>query len=494
MRGVCMKFIILALISISTSFAQSLPKELDKQLPFLGNSHLDVLSYHFDINIPSLESKEFNIVMDMKVLTLKKSSEIKFHTNSKLITVTDAYVNGRKALVSSLKGIPGKEEYGLEGDVLSLSQISVKANNINKIKIKYKVKLSSNESGFYSLKNNDLFYLLTRNWPYYGRFWFPSNDSPLDGAKVSYRISVPKGYLALANGKMMSSYVIKEKAVFNWKQEMPTTTYNFVFAIGKFAAYKEDICFNKGGIDNQRVNCKKADYKIPLEIYYNPQNKKHLETVEALKKDALSVIYFSKLFGKYEFEKLGFLLSSYPFNMESTSLIVLRNQQAAVHEIVHHWWGNNVHIPHWGDFWISEGFTTYVTGLYDEYVTGKNTSCLDYESTKKLNNPDSTDPNDIFDLVPYCKGAASLHDLRENLQRISGNDLNATKAFLDILSNLYKHYKGKSLSTEEFIDFVKSNALKIYKLHGINLNESDLKDTIEAWSIKWYRLNRGRST
>ncbi|MES2767631.1 MAG: M1 family aminopeptidase [Bdellovibrionota bacterium] len=480
--------VLVVFLFVSPSFG----KTLDKLLPFLGNPNIDVLSYHFDIDIPSIEVEEFNVVMDMEVLALKDASEIELHTNAKLIQVNEAYVNGKKVPTSILQGIPGKEAYGLKGDVLSIDNISVNADEVSKVKILYTVKLSSGDTGFYSMKDGNLSYLLTRNWPYYGRFWFPGNDSPLDAAKVSYKITVPKSYMGLANGMLIDEKLVKKNrrdvSVFTWKQEMPTTTYNFVFAVGKFASYTEDICFNEEGIDNERVDCEKADRKIPLEIYYNPNNQVHLEMVESLKKDALSAIYFSKLFGKYEFEKLGFLLSDYPFNMESTSLIVLHDKQASVHEIVHHWWGNNVHIPHWGDFWISEGFTTYVTGLYTEYLTGKNNSCLDYESTKKLNNPESTDPNDIFDLVPYCKGAASIHDLRERLAKLSSHDRDATKAFLNMLSELYKTYKGSALSTEAFIAFVNENAMEIYEAQGIKLDENEFGRVLKAWSKRWYDL------
>src|SRR5262249_45265091 len=126
-----------------------------------------------------------------------------------------------------------------------------------------------------------------------------------------------------------------------------------------------------------------------------------VQTIQQVERASQSSVYFSKLFGNYIFEKIGFVFSPYPFSMESTGMIVLRDLKYPVHEMVHHWWGDNVHIAHWGDFWISEGFTTYFTGIYDEYKTGTNTSCLVFPWTEALNHTPDSDPNEIFTDTPY---------------------------------------------------------------------------------------------
>ncbi len=487
MQKIIKKLGLLILVCASLVLTQPVQsKILDLILPFLGNTQIDVLSYHFDIAVPSVEANDYQIDMKIVVVPGVDSTELELHTNLKLITVSQIFVDGKQARFSYLKGIANKSDYGLAGDVLLIEGIQLSAGEAKEVQISYRVALSNDieQSGLFSEGQLESKILLTRNWPYYGRFWFPSNDTPLDPAKVSYKISTPPGYVAIANGKLTR----QDNQDFYWEQEKATSTYNFIFSVGKFSVYKEEICFDRGGADNHRADCATAQVKIPLEIYYDPAVPWQLNALKTVKKDVSALIYFSKLFGNYEFEKVGFLLSSYPFNMESTSLIVLNNPHATVHEIAHHWFGNNVVIPHWGDFWISEGFTTYVTGLYDEYLTGKNTSCFDDSANDVLNNPDSTDPNEIFNSIPYCKGASAIHNLRLELAVLSKSDPKSTEAFLKLLSQLYLNHRGKALSTEQFIQFVSQNSQPVYQSLGLALDSADLKQSLDRWSHRWFVL------
>lgn len=209
--------------------------------------------------------------------------------------------------------------------------------------------------------------LISRNWPYYARYWIPSNDSPDDVAQISYQISVPDGYRVAANGRLVrgtatdgSGLQADGLRLFEWKQQRPTTAYNFVFAVSAFDIDEKEVCFAKTATpDDVVVACAAADVRIPQITYYNKNAANAALTLSQIEKASHAAIYFSKLFGPYAFDKIGFVVSPYPFAMESTSMIVLNKPASAVHEIAHHWWGDNVHIAHGGDFWISEGFTTY---------------------------------------------------------------------------------------------------------------------------------------
>src|SRR5665809_33673 len=43
---------------------------------------------------------------------------------------------------------------------------------------------------------------------------------------------------------------------------------------------------------------------------------------------------------------------------------VYKRQQ--VHEVVHHWWGNQVTPRDWRDLWMSEGMTMYLQLLWED--------------------------------------------------------------------------------------------------------------------------------
>jgi aminopeptidase N len=468
-QGIAKCLLLLTVVSLGL-FAQA--DILDRILAYLANPRLNVLSYEFDLNVAELDAQQIQAKMKLQVISSEDSDSIELHFERRFLSIHSITVNGQLAAHSILSGIPNDPEFALSGDVLSIQGVPIKANELNSVEIAYSITLNTANSGLY-LENNKQT-LITRNWPYYGGYWFPSNDSPLDSATVSYTLRVPPSLTAIANGKLLRESLdpVSGQKISEWSQSKPTTTYNFVFAVARFSVYKEDICFNWAGLDNARVDCAQAQKKIPLEVYYDNANPEHLKMLSAVKRDVASVVYFSKLFGEYAFEKVGFVFSDYAFNMESTSLIVLRNASAAVHELVHHWWGNNVHIPHWGDFWISEGFTTYVTGLYSEYLSGTNDSCLNDTATDPLNNPESTDPNAIFNSIPYCKGASSLKNLRDSLQILSGNNPQSKQAFLNLLARLYRTYKDKALSTEHFVTFVKANAIAAHAELGITFEAS----------------------
>ena len=42
-----------------------------------------------------------------------------------------------------------------------------------------------------------------------------------------------------------------------------------------------------------------------------------------------------------------------------------------VHEIAHQWFGDSVTERDWDDVWLSEGFATYFTHLYNEQFEGR---------------------------------------------------------------------------------------------------------------------------
>ena len=394
-----------------------------------------------------------------------------------------------------LSGISNK--YGLTGGVLSVKLPSTLAKGQQiTLNLQYVVKKPdwSNDMGlFYSPKeaNFGQDILITRNWPYYGRYWLPSNDSPDDVATVSYDLSVPDGYIVASNGvlkgnaKKGSGLQSNGLRLFHWSQAKPTTTYNFVFAVAKFDIFEKEICYNMVGLNDQEVDCSEADHSIPMITYFNKNSPDAKEYVNQITKASSAVIYFSKMFGDYAFEKLGFVVSPYPFSMESTSMIVLSQPKSAVHEIIHHWWGDNVHFAHWGDFWISEGFTTYFTGYYDEYKSGTNTTCLD-DSKNDLNHSSDTDPNEIFDSVPYCKGAFALGSLRKKIVLLAGAEKESTRAFFRLMKMLYETHQAKKLSTAEFVEFVRLNLVQVLKNEGQTVKQADVDDLVSKWSGFWF--------
>lgn len=474
----------LAFVTASLGFA----KVLDVIAPYLGDANLNVSHYHVKVDINEWPPQKVNFISTLTLSSKVALQDVELHIEKSVLTVNKVEFEGQELSFQILNGIANA--HGLTGSVL-FAQLprTVVANSAIQISIHYTVQKPdwSDDKGLFFVaadKNYGQDLLITRNWPYYGRYWLPSHDTPDDVSTVSYEIKAPPSYLAVANGELIN----KDKATntYYWAQKTPTTTYNFAFAVARFNVLEKNVCFNRTGrVDNKRVNCAFAQEKVPAFLYYNKNHPNAAAFLQQTSKALDSLVYFSKLLGPYEFEKIGFIHSPYPFAMESTSLIVLDQPSSAVHEVVHHWWGNNVHIEHWGDFWISEGFTTYFTGLYDEYLSGTNTSCLSADKAV-LNHGPLTDPNDIFDSTPYCKGAFALYSLRVRIARLAGTHKNSKNVFLLLMRDLYKKYASQKLSTVDVVEHARVHLQSIYRSQKIEVTQEQVNQLIESWKKAWF--------
>jgi len=101
-------------------------------------------------------------------------------------------------------------------------------------------------------------------------------------------------------------------------------------------------------------------------------------------------------------------------------------RKTAFHELAHHWSGNLVRVRTWNDFWLSEGFTEYLTArflaandgpeakkaTFREYLTL--TLAADRSTPHALRPADpEIDVLTIFDAISYQKGALVLHALEK---------------------------------------------------------------------------------
>ena len=55
--------------------------------------------------------------------------------------------------------------------------------------------------------------------------WFPVNDTPLDKATYTFRITVPEPYTAAANGVLAQTVVNGSDKTFIWEMKQPMASY-----------------------------------------------------------------------------------------------------------------------------------------------------------------------------------------------------------------------------------------------------------------------------
>lgn len=187
-----------------------------------------------------------------------------------------------------------------------------------------------------------------------------------------------------------------------------------------------------------------------------------------------------KLYGPYRWGRYDLLVlpPSFPFGgMENPRLTfatptIIAGDKSLVslvaHELAHSWSGNLVTNATWADFWLNEGFTTYLERRIVEAVYGKPRADMEAmigvrdleDSRKTLDTPqDRTlfpnlagrDPDDAYSSVPYEQGALFIRFLEAKFGRES------LDAFL---RRWFDGHAFQSVTTQDFLIALRDDLMK----------------------------------
>ena len=118
--------------------------------------------------------------------------------------------------------------------------------------------------------------------------------------------------------------------------------------------------------------------EIPITYWVLPENYK--KGLELFRQFAEHLAFYEEYLGPYPFRADKYGVAETPhLGMEHQTIIAYGNeyQNNAYgydglhhHELGHEWWGNLVTALDWRDFWIHEGFCSYMQALYNETLHG----------------------------------------------------------------------------------------------------------------------------
>ena len=185
-----------------------------------------------------------------------------------------------------------------------------------------------------------------------------------------------------------------------------------------------------------------------------------------------------RLYGPYRWDRYDVLVlpPSFPFGgMENPRLTfatptVLAGDRSLVsliaHELAHSWSGNLVTNATWSDFWLNEGFTTYLERRIDEEVYGPEFAAMEAvlgrqdleDEIDRLEDRDEIlhidlsgrDPDDAATRLPYEKGALFLRFLEEHYGRAR---------FDEFLRGYFDHFAFQSITTADFVAYLREHLL-----------------------------------
>jgi aminopeptidase N len=296
------------------------------------------------------------------------------------------------------------------------------------------------------------------------RFWFPCFDYPGQLATSEIRVQVPKQFLAISNGELVSTEELGEDKIYHWQQKQVHPTYLMTLAVGDFAEIKDEwngipvtYYVEKGREEDGKRSMGKTPRMMEFLInkygYPYPYPKYAQVCVDDF------------IFGGMENTSTT-LLTDRCLLDERASIDNMRTESLVLHELAHQWFGDLVVIKHWSHAWIKEGMASYAEVLWTEYEYGKDDgayyllnearSYLSEDSTR-YRRPIVTniyrEAIELYDRHLYEKGACVYHMIRA----ILGDELFEKAIHTFVQDNAHK--------TVETIDLLRA----IDKATGYNL-------------------------
>ncbi len=283
------------------------------------------------------------------------------------------------------------------------------------------------------------------NWPDRARNWIPCIDHPSDKATVDFKVYAPARYKVVSNGFLYEESALPEgNKLTHWKEEIRIPTKVMVIGVAEFAV---------------RLAGRAGDVNIWSWVF--PEDREEGFYDYSVAVDPYT--WYSEKIGPYAYEKLANVQSKTMFGgMENAGCIFYsersvtgqgRAERLIAHEIAHQWFGNSVTEQDWHHIWLSEGFATYLTALYQGYKEGE-AKLEDVMSVSRQRviayynrNPSPVVDTTIFDFMKllstnsYQKGAWVLHMLKNKI----GDDI-----FWEGLQTYYARYRNSNALTSDF--------------------------------------------
>ena len=301
-------------------------------------------------------------------------------------------------------------------------------------------------------------FLFTQGQAILTRSWVPTQDSP--GIRQTYdaRIHVPAGMKAVMSAELLTPQGEAgndNRIAYRFKLDQAVPPYLIALAVG-------DLAFRE-------IGPRSGVWAEPSVVERAANEFGEVEQMM----DAAEKLYGPYRWGRYD---ILVLPPSFPFGgMENPRLTfatptVLAGDRSLVsliaHELAHSWSGNLVTNATWADFWLNEGFTTYIEARIMEELRGADYADMlrqlgreDLTSTIEEMGATSADtklhidlagrnPDDGMTSIAYEKGSAFL----QTVESVVGRQ--RLDAFL---KQYFDAHAFQPMTAEQFVAYMNEN-------------------------------------
>lgn len=266
-------------------------------------------------------------------------------------------------------GSPVTRSFPASGSVNILNitlPVTLSNNTLDSVSIAYSgVPPAATTQAIGYQRSSTLNMIYTLSESYEDRDWWPCKADMQDKAdSLDIIITCPSGYLAAANGALISNTVSAPNRTMFYKHRYPIASYLVAIAVAPYTNYA------RGTVDISGTN-------VPVNYYILSSRSPTAAQLATMDYCKVEMDSFSNKFGDYPFkkEKYGMYEFAWGGGMEhqtfsAMSWGVLSSWSTIAHELGHQWFGDKVTFATWNDLWLAEGFARYSEALAAELVSG----------------------------------------------------------------------------------------------------------------------------
>ncbi len=198
--------------------------------------------------------------------------------------------------------------------------------------------------------------------------WWPCKDHPSDEPdSMAINITVPQPLVVASNGRLRATAEHEDgRRTYHWFVSTPINNYGVAINIAPYRTVEATYTSVTGEA-------------VPVTFWVIPEH--YEKGLDLFPQFALHLNFYERFLGPYPFRADKYGVAETPhLGMEHQTIIAYGHDFTLNeygfdwlhhHELGHEWWGNLVTALDWRDFWLHEGFCSYMQALYAEELMGE---------------------------------------------------------------------------------------------------------------------------